>query len=276
MNIEREYRFKTRDLYFKHQITRSPACESFSMHTHNMYEILYFISGDATFAIEDKRYKLKKGDLLLIRPLKYHFIQIDSSADYERYDILFDERTLDINNTDRIKDGIEIINILSNPIAADIFKRLDFYASKLSKDDFFSVTLLLIKELFYVVGIERSQSSVEFSEINSTLSRALKYINDNIFTLKSVSEIAGELFVTESYLYRLFKKELHKSPQKYIKDKRLLAAQSLIQMGELPTEIYERCGFADYTSFYRNYKEYFGYSPSREREYSTDIFDDTH
>lgn len=270
-----EYEFKNKELYFKHNITPAENCSSFAVHTHNMYELLYFVSGNATYAIEDKRYKLKKGDLMLIRPLKYHFIEIEPTESYERYDILFDERALGVNFTAMIPDDVEVINISENPVAAEIFQKLDLYSSKLSKDDFFSVLLLLINELFYALKIGRSFEKREIKEINPTLSAALRYINDNLFSLQSISEVADALFITESYLYRLFKNELHKSPKKYINDKRLLAAQSLIQMGERPTDVYERCGFQDYSAFFRNYKEYFGYSPSKEEDYIYD-FEDTH
>ena len=267
MNNGQEYSFKSSNLYFKHSITKDPACDSFYMHTHSMYELLYFVSGDATFVIEDKRYKLKTGDLVLIRPMKYHYIQIDSSAVYERYDILFDERALRIDNTHKAEDSIEVINLIDRTVSCDIIKKLDYYSEKLSGDDFMDVTVLLIKELFYDLSIKKSNVSKDVTHINHTISKALKYINENLFTLKSISEVADEIFVTESYLFRLFKSELKKSPKKYINDKRLLAAQNLIQMGEMPIAVYERCGFSDYTSFYRNYKEYFGYPPSKETEY---------
>lgn len=271
-----EYGYKSKELYFKHQITAAAECSSFAVHTHNLYELLYFVGGDATYAIEGKRYKLKKGDLMLIRPLKYHFIEINPTADYERYDILFDERIIGTHLTSRVSDSVEIMNIASNPMASDIFKRIDAYADGLTKDDFFDILPLLIKELFYAIGIDKGESTREIRETNPILSGALQYINDNLFTLQSISEVSNSLFITESYLYRIFKNELHKSPKKYIRDKRLLASQSLIQMGERPTEIYERCGFSDYTSFFRSYKEYFGYPPSKEHDYSYDIFEDTH
>jgi AraC-like DNA-binding protein len=271
----KEYGFKNKELFYKHVTTPAKDCSSFAIHTHNMYELLYFVGGNAVGAIEDKRYRLKKGDLMLIRPMKYHFIEIDPTADYERYDILFDERSVGIRFTDMIPDGTEIINIGENPTAADIFKKLDIYYSKLSRDDFSDVLPILIKELFYSLKIAQVADKREIKEINPTVSAALRYINNNLFTLKSISEVAEALFITESYLYRIFKSELHKSPKKYINDKRLLAAQSLIQMGEKPTEIYERCGFSDYTAFFRSYKEYFGYSPSKEQDY-TYGFEDTH
>ena len=258
-----DYQYNSDGLFFKHELTVSPPCDAFSMHTHSYYEVLYFISGDATHVIEDRKYKLKKGDLILIRPSKYHFIQLDSSADYERYDILFNEKLLHLD-TAMSNEGVEVINLSHSPTADGIFKRCDYYAENLPKNEFASMLLLLLGELFYNVKIEQSKSNVSrASAINPILSKALAYINDELFTLKSVSEVANKLFVTESYLFRIFKNELHQTPKKYITDKRLLAAHSMICMGQRPTEVCEKCGFGDYTTFYRSYKRFFGYVPSK-------------
>ena len=49
---------------------------------------------------------------------------------------------------------------------------------------------------------------------------------------------------------------------KYIKTKRLLAAREMIRIGEKPTNVYLKVKYNDYTTFFRAYKEFFGYSPS--------------
>lgn len=181
------------------------------MHAHNMYELLYLVNGDATLVIEDRKYKLKIGDLILIRPSKYHFIQIDSSVDYERYDILFDEKALGISQTAMISIDTEVINLSGNTIADDIFRKTDYYFSKLARNDFISVITLLLKEIFFNLSINQSYFATEYSVIHPLLSDVLQYINSNLFRIKGVKEIASTLFVTESYIFRLFKSELKNS-----------------------------------------------------------------
>lgn len=234
------------------------------MHSHNMYELLYFVSGDATHVIEDRKYKLKKGDLIIIRPSKYHFIQIDSSSDYERYDILFDEKLLGIEEARLIPKQTEVINLNENAVATGLLQSTDYYYKKLGEGDFIKICTLILRQLFMDLSIKREYVEQEYSVINPLLSDALAYINRNIFTLKSVKEVSDALFVTESYLYRLFKRELKNTPKKYIQDKRLLYAQKLISKGRRPTDVFEDCGFNDYTSFYRGYVKFFGYPPSRD------------
>ena len=258
--------FQKRDFFYKHQLTLAPPCDAYSAHTHNSYELLYFVSGDATHIIEDRKYKLKGGDLILIPPMKHHFIKIDSQKDYERYNLLFDADMLGEKAEQLISDDTEVVNLLDNPIAKGIFDKLDYYYSNLAREDFAEVISLLLKELFYNINIARRYTVPEsFSVTNPLVSSALKIINDELYTIDGVVELAKKLFVTESYLFRIFKKELLRSPKQYINEKRLLAAQRLIRLGERPTSVFEKCGFRDYTSFYRSYTKLFGVAPSSEK-----------
>lgn len=50
---------------------------------------------------------------------------------------------------------------------------------------------------------------------NPMLTKAIAYIRANLFTIRSISEISDSLFITESYLFEIFKKALHISPKKF-------------------------------------------------------------
>ena len=264
--MDEPYIIKDNDysLRYRHLLYKNPPCDAYSRHSHNLYEILYFLSGDATHIIEGKKYKLKKGDLIIVHPSKYHFIKIDSSTDYERHNILFDHKMLGINMK-MLSDELDVVNIKQNSIIDDIFKKLDYYSQKFSNDNFFNIAKLLIQEMIYNLTLVQPDKSTEsFSVINPLLSKALAYIGENLFTIQNISEFAQAVFVTESYLFRLFKKELLQSPKKYINEKRLLYAQNQIKKGRSPSSVASTAGFDDYTTFYRNYISFFGHSPSSE------------
>lgn len=248
---------------YNHHLIKAPA-NSFSGHSHNLYEILYVLSGDASHIIEDKRYKLKSGDLIITRPQKYHFIQMDSPCDYNRHNILFDHKALGINMK-LLPDGLDVVNVKAGSIVSGIFEKLDYYAESFNQADFLSVAKLLIQEIIINISLIEKQDDGGISVINPLLSKALSYIGENLFTVKDIAEVAESAFVTESYLFRLFKKELLKSPKKYITEKRLLYAQNQLKKGKKPTEVAAACGFEDYTTFYRNYVSLFGKSPSFEK-----------
>ena len=155
--------------------------------------------------------------------------------------------------------------IAKGSIISDIFEKLDYYCKNFAAEEFSQLARLLIQEIIYNLAHVDSRGEKSFSVINPLLSRALSYIGENLFTIKDISEVANAVFVTESYLFRLFKKELFKSPKKYITEKRLLYAQNQLKKGKTPTEVASICGFEDYTTFYRNYSALFDKSPSDER-----------
>lgn len=263
--MSKDYSYEGENIFYKHEISRNMQKNTYSMHSHNMYELLYFVSGDATHVIEDRKYKLKRGDLILIKPSKYHYIQIDSSCDYERYDILFNTKTKNLDRIELLGEVPEIINLEEYSMATEIIKKTDFYSKHFSDEDFENILTSLLNELLYLLSVTPATERTDAPEVTSpTISRALSYINDNLTNLESVDEVAKNCFVSESYLFRLFKKELKQTPAKYINSKKLLLAERLISEGKNPTDVYEKCGFNDYTTFYRNYCSFFGQTPSGE------------
>ena len=250
------------NIEFSHKRYKLPCCDYFSIHTHNIFELIYIIEGDVTHVVEDKKYKLREGDLVFVRPFCYHFISIDSQKTYERYNIGFNADRLGFDIS-RISDGLNVLNVKDHLRLKEIFSKLAYYYSTFSADEFCDIFRGLLKEILYNLSLVESDESVHSS--NDILSGAIEYINENLFTIKDVKEISDSVFVTDSYLFKLFKKELHNSPKRYLTEKRLLEAQKQLALGEKPSKVFDECGFSDYTSFYRNYVKYFGHSPSNDK-----------
>ena len=180
--------------------------------------------------------------------------------------LLFSEKTKNISGLELLDCVPEVINLEEYSMATEIIKKTDFYSRHFSGDDFEKILTSLLSELFYLLSVTPKTSKTESATVSSpTLSRALSYINDNLTTISGVDEVARKCFVTESYLFRLFKSELRNTPARYITSKRLLLAERMISDGESPTAVYERCGFKDYTTFYRNYRAHFGHAPSETK-----------
>jgi quercetin dioxygenase-like cupin family protein len=53
-------------------ITRRKMSVQHSKHVHGFFEILYLFSGERFFFINDRTFKMKEGDLILIHPNVLH------------------------------------------------------------------------------------------------------------------------------------------------------------------------------------------------------------
>jgi len=260
--MKNDYIAYTERIFFKHELSKDLPINVYSMHMHSVFELIYIVKGDATYIIEDRKYKLKPGDLILIRPFQYHFIQIDSVTDYERYDILFDQKKHPIDGLDLIGSGVEVINLWGNPLAESVFQRIDRYQESCEEAEMERLLIHLISELFFSIHCFSDTLPGRGKSLSPLISEALRYINRSLFTIQNIQEIADHLYITESYLFRRFKEELHQTPKKYIMNKRLLLSRQRIRLGESPTAVCQSLGFGDYTSFYRNFRLLFGQSPS--------------
>lgn len=253
-----------KDIFYKHA-SDTPGKGTHAAHTHNLCELIYLVRGDVTHVTEDRKYKLTRGDLVLVRPQRYHFLRIDSDKEYERYNLLFDLDTLGVPIAREVMERREVISLADAPMTAAIFSRMDAWHKSMSTEQFEEAAKVLLAELFYDLSLMKTDEERRYSQLHPILSRALAYINENLFTVTDIAEVAGALYVTESYLFRLFRMKLKTSPKRYINEKRLLAAESRLRLGEKPSEVYLACGFSDYTAFWRSYKKYFGVSPSVRR-----------
>ena len=252
---------RTENFFYRHSVT-TPWRKGESSHTHSQYELLYFMRGDAHHVVEDRVYKLSRGDLVIVQPGTYHDIRFDGDREYERVNILFDAQALGLLHVERLAEHIEVVSLADRPDTAAIFTKMERYHDALPEEEFVRAATHLLFELFYDLSIDE-QERRRYSKLHPMLSEALSYIADNLFSIQSVEEIAEALHVTESYLFRLFREELKTSPKKYVTDKRLLAAQGMLRLGRRPTEVFVECGFTDYTSFFRSYKKFFGVAPSK-------------
>ena len=257
--------FENADVYYDHRIYHCPPPTLVNLHTHDMFEMLYFIRGEASYYVNGKFYPLRPHDLILTRPAHAHQIFLDENTPYERYLLQFTERMLPPALVSALSSDKDLINMGNVPLLLAQFSRIDTSCDKLSADILDALFPSLICEVLSNFMIENHPPTAESLTVHPTLERALAYIDRHLPHIASIDELCRELYVTKGHLHHLFVTHLQSTPKKYITEKRLFRAKRELRQGKMPTAVYQECGFADYTSFYRNYKSFFGYAPSEEK-----------
>lgn len=252
------------DNVFYNHITRANITSwDYNFHFHDVTEMIFFKSGNISYVVGSKKYKLKKNSLVISRPTDWHYISIDGPQEYERYNILYDEKKLPFNIYKKIPADINVIDFSENANVINLFGKMDFYAETLTEENLDRMMKNLIEEIFYNIIIEVSSKGQKMYEhTNPIVSRAISYIDENLLTLSGIEEICNELYITKSHLHHLFKNYLKITPKKYITAKRLAVAQREIYAGKKTTDVCLKCGFSDYSAFFRAYKNHFGRCPT--------------
>ena len=112
------------------------------------------------------------------------------------------------------------------------------------------------------IYIERGAGTMK-AEKPELLDRIAAYIEKNYANHITVDALARHFYVSSSTISHLFKQKMGVSLYRYITQRRLIAAKSLIAQRVPMEEISLRVGFVDYSTFYRAFKQEFGISPRR-------------
>ena len=241
-------------------------------HSHNFYELLFFIEGDVTYMIEDRPYPLQPGDLLIIPISTAHHPIFEKPTRYRRVVLWVTEefvRTLPQGEElSRCfpQTGDTYFHRFSPADRERLVERAMIVAEEFSYARPFgdTMSLLLVTELFILLWrmmAASAQSQAADTSSGQLVQDVVRFINANLTRELPLDYIADHFFISKFYLSRVFKRHMNTTPHSYITQRRLAMAKRLLYDGLSPTEVYRRCGFADYSSFYRAFREQYGTSP---------------
>ncbi len=236
-------------------------------HCHDSYELLYVAEGNGKFVIEGREYPLRAHTLMVIPPLEYHYVDIDSEARYERCVIRFHEADVlaDVrdclaafkrNPEDNSNFYICDLNI---PTITSFIEQFE-YADKIPEAKRALYLNMLLSEFILLLSVFESDKLVYDNE--ELGARVIRYLNEHIEKDVSLDALAKRFFVSKYYLCRAFKRHNGISVHGYINQKRVMYAKQLIEAGEGASSAAYKVGFGDYSAFYRAYVKIIGKAPT--------------
>ena len=76
-------------IWASREFTEQPIPKLLGMHTHDFYEMFFFLAGDANYHVEGTVYSLEPGDLLILKKAEAHSLWVNRTIPYERINIGF-------------------------------------------------------------------------------------------------------------------------------------------------------------------------------------------
>ena len=231
---------------------------------HPYHEILYFMGDTATFLTQKEKLELNKGVLLLIPKESYHQFFIPNQDLYERCVLNFPDLPELSDLIESVMTQIQIIPQITSSLQA-LFKHLiQSFSLPFSGHEREILLQSVFAQLLLELKLHSSKVSVTLrsEHKNPIIADALEWIEKNYQNSITLADIANVLHISSTSLSHSFKQELGISVYRYISEKRLIFAHSLICAGVAPTQAYLQCGWSDYSSFYRAYKKMFRTMPS--------------
>jgi len=248
---------------------------SLENHTHNYYELYFFLEGDVSIEIDGKIYPLRHGDIVLILPGKMHHAVIHNkdkpycrfvfwiSLEYYSH-ILEYSQSYGYIMQYAIETGNYIFHndrIAFNTIQAKVFQLIEeIHMDRFGKEA--RLPLCVNELLLHINRIVYSQVNPGKPEYEQDLyENIMHYIDRNLEGELTLDRLAKEFFVSKHYITHIFKKNTGISVHQYITKKRIAACREAMLHHCKITEAYLLYGFNDYSSFYRAFKKEYGMPP---------------
>lgn len=259
------HEFTAGDFYIRHAADDAPDAADFGFHVHGLCEIYYFVSGDAEYLVEGARYPLRSGSLLMMSPGEAHCVRILGKARYERYALNFPLSAFDSFDPQRLlmrpfrtralgRRNLLQMSGMEPHFAEMCAEGLEPYARRVVMHA--KLTLLLDA----LCRAYDAQSAPDLQP-DSLGAQIVSFVNQHLFEELNLDAVAAHFYLSRSQLGRVFRKATGAPPWDYITAKRLVAAKALIAEGSTARAAAERCGFHDYSVFYRAFVRRFGCSP---------------
>lgn len=194
--------------------------------------------------------------------LKYDFIAAHTTDPALRSEL--DGIMLDFHSPDKrvIRDG-DISDIVSRAIAEESSEAS--YSALMMESMLREIIICVIRDFGAMSSSHRLAANPNEKELFCY--RIMNYIDSHIYSLKSLSELSEFTNYNYNYLSNLFKEVTGDTLMNYYRRRRLETAKLLLTDQTLSvTRIARLLGYSSVYTFSRAYKEYFGVTPSEEKE----------
>ena len=241
-------------------------------HYHEFAKIIFMWYGKGSYSVEDQRYQIQDGDVLLIEKQKIHRPELEKDSVYERSIIYiapeflkyFSTQECDLEEIFESKTG-HILRTKNNPKVFDLLGRFEQELSKSGFGNDVMSNLMLVQiliEIGRMIHKQRMDLSNAVMTENTRVLELMKYMDRHLTEDLSIEQIADEFYLSKYHMMRLFRQETGQSMYEYLTLRRLLKARELIAQGMNATESCYHSGFRSYSSFTRAHAKYFGWTPT--------------
>lgn len=234
---------------------------SFPLHMHRCYEMMLMLDGEMTIQIDNIKYSLKTGDLILVKPYLIHSYETEAGKNGTCLLCVFSDDLIAAISGPISKYKLDSILLHDIPtVYRDIFIHMQ------GKSDIASIKGLLyvLCSLFYL-KIDYTEEDT-FSGSSQLLRDIFIYIENNIGNSCNLHDLAKELRYNEFYLSRMFLKHVGITYTEYVRNTKMNHACYLLRNTDDGIfSIASKCGYATHSSFNRCFKQFIGMTPQEYR-----------
>ncbi len=260
---------------------------------HNAHELTYLRSGEMKYLINGKEYKLKEGDIFVIKPGVEHTFMVNAGpadlvvvyfafskqATNERlpgYDNISNvpiDHFMEFSGVDTEDKSQEPGFLLSGKGRKKVAQLAEEVLAESEQDDFAKEMMMQALAIALVVEVARTLKAaweetlrVKQGKARELVLIARDFIEEHFVEDISVADAAGYVFLSQGYFARAFRDEMNMSPMAYLIRIRVNKACELLKRQDLKVSaIASRVGFSSPQRFNAAFRKQMGMTPMEYR-----------
>ena len=247
-------------------------CHSFGPVTRNHYLFHYVLSGTGTLMADDAKgitqtYSVRSGQGFLIFPEQITTYYADQHSPWEYSWIEFDGL--------RVKEALSLTDFsLNHPIyhphskdlQEQMVKEMNYIISHPKESSFHLLGHLYLFFDYFIQSAKSTRLTQSSKMSDYYIQEAIHYMEQNFQNDISIEEIAAVCGINRSYLGKIFRNSIGRSPQEFLMNYRMVKATELLKLTTLSiADIGTAVGYGNPLHFSRAFKNIYGVSPREWR-----------
>lgn len=245
------------------------------LHSHSFYEILYCTEGDIQYLLGTSLHHIGTGDLVVIPPGSSHRrLPFMPNTSHGRYGLWVNASWFE-SMGQAFPELMALKNVPSIlTVKETAWENIETHFSRAWREtqeqsplwqvNVYGEIILLLADLCRAFTELASEEKNRKQEPD-LLEQILSFVEVNLSEKITIADTARHFFISESCITHLFCKKAGLSFYRYVTQRRLIAAKSLIGKGIALEQIGQAVGFGSYSNFYRAFVREYGITPSQFR-----------
>lgn len=221
------------------------------MHTHELWELAYYVKGHGTLVEEERRYRYEKGTVHVVQSGVFH--DENNEAD-SNIILLYFNAPVELLPSGIYNDRNGHVLSLLKQLRVEMQENRP-YKQEMADSLLFQILLTLKRQLL--------PGPTESLDLN----RVLQYIDENFQRPIDLHAMAAETCYSYDRFRHIFKEHTGVAPGEYLAEKRLELAKLLLEIDPSVSlaAVAEECGFGSLSQFSNAFRAREGIPPSAYR-----------
>lgn len=252
-------------------------------HSHDAFEIAFFLNADIRIFIKNRQYLITDGDLLFMSEYEIHKIVYTKDRRYKRHVIFFKRHFIQdvlkslgyvtlldelcVSNNRRLRASMK-----QKELILEYIRRMDQNLAKLESDDTLEyrakIKLDLASFLIFIYKKLSDEKKDTGTPKNAELIKEMiQFIDENYMDPPDLDTLEEKFNLSKYHICKLFKRITGFSFIQYLQQKKVIEVKKLLLDPDKDiTQICFDCGFNSIQHFFRVFKQLTGTTPRRYRK----------